>query len=245
MFRTISTMGVIVLCVFSTVAQAAIVIGGTRVVFPAKARDVSLRIENKGDDPTLVQVWIDDGDERSTPTTARAPFAITPPVFRIDPGQGHALRIVHVGEDQPHDREVLYWLNVLEIPPKAMEADGKNVLQLSFRHRLKLFHRPKDLPTPPERAMSALKWSLEPGADTKRLRVDNPSPYHVSFNAIDLHAREASDGALMLGGGMVKPGESTSFPWPKGRHGFDAARVAFVSINDFGAAIGGSAALDP
>jgi len=96
--------------------RAGVVIGGTRVVFPGASRDIAVRIENKGQEPALVQAWIDDGDARSTPENARAPFAITPPVFRIDPGRGHALRIVHVGGHPPSDREVLYWLNVLEIP---------------------------------------------------------------------------------------------------------------------------------
>lgn len=245
MFRAIPAIAFIALCAFTTVTQAAVVIGGTRVVFPAKGRDVSLRIENKGSDPALVQVWIDDGDERSTPTTANAPFAITPPVFRVDPGQGHALRIVHVGDEVPREREALYWLNVLEIPPKASETDGKNVLQLAFRHRLKLFHRPEGLRTAPERAPSALKWSVVRDGDAPNLRVENPSPYHVSFNAVDLRSRALDAPPVPLGGGMVKPGESTRFPWPKDRHGFEPARVDFVTINDFGAAISGSAVLNP
>lgn len=245
MFRTISALALVTLCACVTVAHAAVVIGGTRVVFPAPARDVSLRIENKGSDPALVQVWIDDGDERSTPSSANAPFAITPPVFRVDPGHGHAVRIVHVGDGQPRDRESLYWLNVLEIPPKAGEVEGKNVLQLAFRHRLKLFHRPKDLPTAPEQAVSTLKWSIEGEASARQLRVQNPSPYHVSFNAIALHARAADTAPLALGGGMVKPGESTSFPWPREGRDVEAVKVAFVTINDFGAAIDGTAVLKP
>lgn len=245
MFRAMSTIGFVALIAQATVLHAAVVIGGTRVVFPAKDRDVSLRIENKGSDPALVQAWIDDGDERSTPSSATAPFAITPPVFRIDPGHGHALRIVHVGDEAPRDREALYWLNVLEIPPKAAETDGKNVLQLAFRHRLKIFHRPAELSVSPERAATMLTWSLDNDGEAPRLRVENPSPYHVSFNAVDLHARETGHAPLSLGGGMVKPGGSTSFAWPKGQPRFEAARVAFVSINDFGAAISGSAMLGP
>ncbi|MEZ2417414.1 molecular chaperone [Luteibacter sp. RCC_6_2] len=243
MFRTKPTILAIVLALCGTsTANAAVVIGGTRVIFPAQARDVSLRLENKGGDPALVQVWVDDGDERSTPTSAHAPFAITPPVFRIDPGNGHALRIVHVGDGMPSDKEVLYWLNVLEIPPKASDVEGKNVLQFAFRHRLKLFHRPKGLPSSPDRAAAALRWSIERGANGSSLKVVNPSPYHVSFNAVDLHA--GADSPVSLGGGMVAPGASFGFPLSKDKASFDTAKVAFVTINDFGATVRGSAAVD-
>lgn len=233
---------VLTLCGISA-ANAAVVIGGTRVVFPAQVRDVSLRLENKGDDPALVQVWVDDGDERSTPASAQAPFAITPPVFRIDPGNGHALRLVHVGDELPRDKEVLYWLNVLEIPPKASDVEGKNVLQLAFRHRLKLFHRPKGLPSSPDRAVATLRWSIEQGADGASLKVMNPSPYHVSFNAVDLHAGDGAGASVSLGGGMVAPGASLGFPLSKDRADSDTAKVAFVTINDFGATVRGSAAV--
>ncbi|WP_426286745.1 fimbrial biogenesis chaperone [Luteibacter sp. E-22] len=245
MLRTKPTILAIVLALCGiSVANAAVVIGGTRVVFPAQTRDVSLRLENKGGDPALVQVWVDDGDERSTPTSAHAPFAITPPVFRIDPGNGHALRIVHVGDDVPRDKEVLYWLNVLEIPPKASDAESKNVLQFAFRHRLKLLHRPKDLPSSPDRAVATLRWSIEQGVDGASLKVVNPSPYHVSFNAVDLHTSEGAGSPVSLGGGMVAPGASLGFPLSKDRDSFDTAKVDFVTINDFGATVRGSAAVD-
>jgi chaperone protein EcpD len=221
-----------------------VVIGGTRVVFPAQARDVSLKIQNKGDEPALVQVWIDDGDEASSPATARAPFAITPPMFRIDPGQGHALRIVHVGEAAPRDREVLYWLNVLEIPPKAREAEGKNVLQFAFRHRLKLFHRPADLASPPERAASMLRWTMDRKEKRLSLRVDNPSPYHVSFQTIDVLDEKGAK-RVALGGGMVAPGAFAQFPLPAGKHSVQVTKVEFATINDYGAVLPLSATVGP
>lgn len=230
---------------FFTLAQAhaAIVIGGTRVVFPATSRDVSLKIQNKGSDPALVQTWIDDGDAKSTPATAKAPFAITPPVFRIDPAQGHSLRIVHVGDTLPAERESVYWLNVLEIPPRSAEAEGKNVLQLAFRHRIKLFHRPADLPSPPDKAPSTLRWSVERGGAHVQVRVDNPSPYYVSFNAVTLPAAKDGDAPLSLGGGMVDPGGHTRFPVPDAHAQRRIHEIGFATINDYGATIPGSAAI--
>jgi chaperone protein EcpD len=238
-------MGAAIFFACATAAHAAVVIAGTRVVFPAPARDVSLKVENKGKEPALVQAWIDDGDEASSPSTARAPFAITPPVFRIDPGQAHTLRIVHAGDDTPREKEKLYWLNVLEIPPKPSDAEGKNILQFAFRHRLKLFHRPKGLSMPPERAVPSLRWSIEAEAGKAQLRVDNASPYHVSFNAIGVSPAVTASGSHALGGGMVGPGASARFSLPDAASRLRDMKVDFVTINDFGAAIPGSAAVEP
>ena len=228
----------------SAPAHAGVVIGGTRVVFPAGKRDVSIRVENKGDAPALVQVWIDDGDERSTPETARAPFAMTPPVFRIDPGRGHALRIVHVGDTLPVDREKLYWLNVLEIPPKPTDSDGANTLQFAFRHRVKLMHRPADLSMTPAKASSALRWSIDRDGEPLRLRVTNASPYVVSFNDVSVAGGD-EDKSTSLGGGMVLPGASTTFALPAALRSFAGGDVSFATINDYGAIVPSTSPVQP
>lgn len=231
----------IMAALFSAGATAAIVISGTRVVFPGDRRDVAVRIQNKGDEPALVQAWIDEGDHASTPQTASGPFVITPPVFRVDPGHGHTLRIVHVGDGAPVDAEKLYWLNVMEIPPKAETGSDTNVLQFAFRHRLKLIHRPKELPMPVDRAAATLVWSVVRDAGHPTLAVRNPSPYVVSFNDVSL----LEDGAapVSLGGGMVLPGATTRIKLKDGAVGKGARGIAYAVINDFGAVVAGHAEL--
>lgn len=229
----------------SSSAQGAVVISGTRVVFPAQQRDVAIRIQNKGDEPALVQAWIDDGDDASTPQTAISPFVMTPPVFRIDPGQAHALRIVHVGDTLPTDRETLYWLNVLEIPPKAEKAADQNLLQFAFRHRLKLFHRPDGLPLPVVRATEKLHWSLAPEKGDPALHLRNDSPYVVSFNDVTLFADGTRARSWPLGGATVKPGASLRLALPADAVVTEAARVAYATINDFGAVVSGTATVTP
>lgn len=222
-------------------ANAGVVIGGTRVVFPGASRDIAVRVENKGQEPALIQAWIDDGDARSTPETAHAPFAITPPVFRIDPGRGHALRIVHVGGHPPSDREALYWLNVLEIPPSPEAGKAVNTLQFAFRHRLKLLHRPSGLAVEPAGAPGLLTWSIEREGGLSRLRVRNPSPYVVSFNEVAIVANGAPGETMPLGGGMVVATGQTTWPLPKGKVAPVGAVVKFASINDYGATVPGTA----
>lgn len=232
--RAVAPLSLALWAAIGSSAHAGVVIGGTRVIFPGASRDVAVRIENKGEAPALVQVWVDDGDERSTPETAHAPFAITPPVFRIDPGRGHALRIVHVGDTAPADRETLYWLNVLEIPPKPDAGAGANLLQFAFRHRVKLMHRPARLPVGPSEAPSSLRWSLGKDGAKNALAVSNPSPYVVSFNDVSITAGGA---ATSLGGGMVLPGSTTTFPLKGAPLADEAGEVRFATINDYGAIV--------
>ncbi|MET0256882.1 MAG: fimbria/pilus periplasmic chaperone [Luteibacter sp.] len=233
----------VIVSLLSTQASAAIVIGGTRVVFPGDRRDVAVRIQNKGDEPALVQAWIDEGDVASTPQNAEGPFVITPPVFRVDPGHGHTLRIVHVGTSAPVDAEKLYWLNIMEIPPKADAGSDANVLQFAFRHRLKVLHRPKDLSLPVDRAASALRWSLVRHEGRSTLAVTNASPYVVSFNNVTL-LKEGAE-SFSLGGGMVLPGATTRMKLRDGTTGKGATGVSYALINDFGAVVRGNAGLVP
>ena len=72
------------LCLLAPGAHASVVIGGTRVVFPASQGEVTVRLSNSAAHPALVEAWIDDGDVQSTPDTANTPFLITPPLFRME-----------------------------------------------------------------------------------------------------------------------------------------------------------------
>lgn len=238
--RAVACLALVAACAVPD-ANAGIVIGATRVVFPGASRDVSVRVENKGEDPALVQAWIDDGDDRSSPENARAPFAITPPIFRIDPGRGHALRIVHVGAPAPVDREVLYWLNVLEIPPSPETGKGVNTLQFAFRHRLKLLHRPSGLDMIPANAPSLLAWSIEGEGARRRLRVDNPSPYVVSFNEVTIVAGQSPSASFSLGGGMAPAKGQASWPLSQDTPPAGGVAVTFGTINDYGAVVPGTA----
>src|SRR5579871_899957 len=104
--------------VVSFAAQAAITITGTRVIYPAQNREVNVRLNNVDSRPVLVQAWLDDGDAAAAPNEIKVPFTLLPSVFRVEPHRGQALRIMFAGGDMPTDRESVYWLNVLEIPPK-------------------------------------------------------------------------------------------------------------------------------
>lgn len=216
--------------------RANVIINGTRVVFPAQQRDVTVRLDNKGSRPSLIQAWIDSGNPHSTPNTAKAPFLITPPIFRIDAHKAQSLRIIFTHADLPTDRESLFWLNVLEIPPKPTKRDlqgSKNYLQLAIRSRLKLFYRPAGLKGDPLKAPAKVSWHVARHQDGWTLRADNPTPYHVTLSRVQLSVGGTT---YTADSGMIDPRSSLTL------HVKDLKRapptgtpVRYDAINDFGA----------
>lgn len=220
----------------STSAYASVVIGGTRVVYNEGAREVSVQLDNNGDLPSLVQSWIDAGNLNSSPEDADTPFVLTPPIARVNAHSGQALRIAFTGTAQPlpQDKESVFWLNVLDIPPEPTAKPGadKNFIQLAFRSRIKLFYRPKGLTGSANEAPDALQWRQgrsEKGA--KAIIASNPTPYNVSMIAVNaVYGQKNVE--LASQGYMLAPGEQHAFELPN-ESGAPTA-VNYAAINDFG-----------
>lgn len=220
----------LVLC--AAQAHAGIVISGTRVVFPGNEHEVTIKITNEGTSPVLVQAWVDSGAQNASPTNIDVPFTLTPPLFRLEAGKGQTLRMMHGGEPMPTDKESLFWLNVLEVPPKAAAEDA-NKLQLAFRTRIKVMYRPADLPGSANEASQRLTWAIQQAEDGKYvLQATNPTPYVVNVGSVALKSGWQSYDA---GAGYILPGSTHSFPIA----GFNATptadvKVTFGAINDWG-----------
>jgi P pilus assembly chaperone PapD len=220
---------------FASTARANVVIGGTRVVFPASQGETTIRLSNQGKQPALVEAWIDEGNVRSTPNSTHAPFLITPPLFRMDAGKDQSMRILFTGKagSLPSDRESLFWLNVLEIPPKPKNANGKNLLQFAVRSRLKLFYRPADLPGSSVNAPDKLVWKATTRAGGVTLQVHNPTPYYITITKLALgNVKKPAP----VNAGMVAPFGDKDIKVPGARGAMAGASVTFTTINDYGAA---------
>jgi len=215
--------------------HASVVIGTTRIIYPQRDKEVTVRLESKNQAPVLVQVWLDSGDEHSTPDRATVPFIATPPIFRMDPGKQQVVRLAYTGDTLPTEQESLFWLNLLEVPAHSQEA---NQLQLAFRSRIKLFFRPSNLPSRVDAAPGKLQWRRESTAQGQVLEVYNPTPYYVTFEQVELlesrqrHPRKAASSGA---GNMVAPGDRTRFELPslKTPPG-SAATVEFQTLDDYG-----------
>ena len=236
--RTLALLGAGVAAVLQ--AQASVVIAGTRVVYNGKDREVTVKLSNEGQLPALTQVWLDKGDASAAPAAIAVPFTVTPPMSRIDPGKGQALRFFHTGEPLPQDRESVFWLNVLEIPPTPKDQADANKLQLAFRSRIKFFYRPAGLAGSAQGAPEKIEWRLRHEAGHTLLEARNPTPYFVSFSSLQVRGAGAS--ASFEDGGMVGPGETKVFPLA-GEAPAGALKLRYRAINDFGGAIDGESPL--
>ncbi len=233
----------ICLCLAVGQAQAGVVISGTRQVYQESRREITVQVSNDDQNASrLVQIWMDGGDARMTAEHSEVPFSISPPVFRLDPGKSQAIRLTYTQEPLPVDKESLFWLNVLEVPPEAqrpaaaLAEDSPNQLRFAFRIRTKVFFRPRDLPGTAQDAPGKLTWTLRTGKQAV-LRVFNPSPFHVTFHEVALIMGAQVDAPRVPTEqqGMVAPYASLDLVLPPMMHTVPAdAQVQFQYIDDFG-----------
>ncbi|KVA76226.1 fimbrial protein [Burkholderia ubonensis] len=215
-------------------AHAGIQVGGTRVIFDAKVdvRDASVAVRNKGETPYVIQIFVDDGNGN----TRRMPFTVTPPLFRLDGGKEQlvGVRYVKRGAGLPQDVESVYWINVKEIPPTEKRKADVNTLRIAVLTRIKLFYRPAGLAGHAADAPSQLKWSVvaSPIGKGVALKVSNPTPYHVTFSTIELHAEQNAS----INADMVNPRSDLIVPIPsKAVSQLGPVKFSYTTINDYGA----------
>lgn len=241
--KIIAVMALIFTCQH---AWADIVINGTRVIYNEKEKEINVRLTNEGTRPLLVKSWLDKGIAEESPENIDVPFVINPPVSRIDSKKGQVLRISKLANALPKDRESIFYLNVLEVPPK-MKASEKNApeagndaasssrLQLAFRTRIKFFWRPANLANQSvAEASRALKWQVVNAPKGWAVKVTNNTPYYFSFSKISAAGQPVK-------ASMVAPMSTGEFPavnsTPKPGNG----KVEFSWINDYGTDVDDSA----
>ncbi|CAI1072020.1 Chaperone protein fimC precursor [Serratia quinivorans] len=198
------------------VAQAGVVVGGTRLVYDGGKKESSLSVSNPDKIPYLMQSWV----EPQNGGAEKAPFIITPPLFRLDGGQENVLRVVRAGGNLPEDKESLYWMNIKSIP-SAAKSVSQNTLQIAVKTRIKLIYRPKGLKGLPEESASLLKWQRS----GSQLQVTNPTPFYMNFQSVTVSGKEVPDVTY------VAPMSSASFALPTGVSG---GAVRWKIINDYG-----------
>ncbi len=170
----------------SQMAQAAVSLDRTRVVFDGELKSITLNISNNNKQlPYLAQGWIDnDKNEKIT-----SPLIVLPPVQRIEPGKASQIKIEALPAISalPQDKESLFYFNLREIPPKS---DKPNTLQIALQTRVKLFYRPKAL----KAGKNGAPWQeqLILNKQGEHVMVKNPTPYYVTI--INAAANDKSAG---------------------------------------------------
>lgn len=215
---------------------AAMTISGTRVIFPAAQKEVNVRTNNKGTEPALVQVWVDDGSSNAKINNVTVPFIVTPPVFRVESGKGQSVRMIYNGMALPQDKESVFWFNMLEIPAVQKDSADKNKLELAFRTRIKIFYRPTALNSSSAEQAEKLQWELVNDSQKGQgVKVTNPSPYYFSF---DSGSVTAGGKKVELKTDMLAP-LSTSVFYPNSKVS-GISTMSYKLLNDYGSAIDGN-----
>ena len=240
--KSLVPLGALALWMGAGCAQASIVITGTRVIYPEAEREVTVRVDNVGNTPELVQTWLDEGNPKTLPGESKAPFTVVPPLFRLDPKKGQSLRLIYTHDPLPKDKESVFWLNVLEVAPRDASTsanDSPNKLQLAFRTRIKLFFRPTGLTGHADDGATQLSWRFVNKSDGGYvLEASNPTPYNVTFSRLAATA----GGAHWTNdkGGMVGPGGKENFDMGDVQTVPPASVVVeYTFINDFGVGVKG------
>ncbi|MBW5407366.1 molecular chaperone [Morganella morganii] len=200
---------------------------GTRYIYPENEKDITVRINNESATPAFVQYWLDPGGSEELPAKLPVtPFELTPPVSRINPGTNQILRIRLMDKSGiPADRESLWWLNVLDIPPisKTSSVKDKDSVQLAVRSRFKVFYRPAGLS---DRNTATQQVIFQSGSHT--IQVNNNSPYHITITEITL----ADKKQILHKSFMLQPKSRSEIAVKRAvKHG---DRLIISNINDYG-----------
>lgn len=202
-----------------TLAQAAdvggVTVGGTRLIYDGGKKEASLSVTNSDTNPYLIQSWA----ETRNGGAEKAPFIVTPPLFRLEGNEQNLLRIVRTGGNLPEDRESLYWLNIKSIPAGS-KKEGANTLQIAVKTSIKLLYRPQGLKGVPENVTNKLTWSQS----GTRLSVKNPTPFVMNFRQVKVGGQEIKDVNYVL------PMSEATFTVPANASG----TVSWKLISDYG-----------
>jgi len=212
---------VVGLVLSSSIAQASVVVGGTRLVFDGTKNNAVISVENKDQNSNIVQSWLSVVDAASP---AKDAFIITPPLFRLKAREKGFVRIVRSGKMLPDDRESMFWLNIKGIPATEYIPD-KNVVQFAINSKIKLIYRPAALKgNTPESYADKLRWGKE-GAS---LTVKNSSPVYMNFSQVSINGKNIS------GAWFAAPFSTLKIPVRRNLSSAGKKEITWSVINDYG-----------
>lgn len=209
----------------SQVAQGAIALDRTRVIFDGGQKSITLNISNNNKQlPYLAQGWL----ENSTGEKINSPLVVLPPMQRVEPGASSQIKIeaLHAISQLPQDKESLFYFNLREIPPKS---DKPNTLQIALQTRVKLFYRPKAIKLDKMAAPIQDKLILNKSGD--KVIVKNPTPYYVTIINATENDKSATLKAKSFKPVMIEPFGEMSLGVKPSELG---NRPVLTYINDYG-----------
>lgn len=204
--------------------QRGVSLSQTRVVFNAQAPGVTVTVRNHSDHAWLTRAQVLTASDGTQAT----PFMVTPPLFRLEPDSRSAVRVLYRRDAVlPTDRESVFYLSVLTIPPSppagAGDAPAASArVTVGIDSVIKLFYRPAGLTPAPQAA--AQRLTVRHQGD--RVTVSNPTPYYQTLAGFSLDGKPV---ALSAADSMIAPFSSRQYP-----AGGYPREAQWSVINDYG-----------
>ena len=153
----------------------------TRVILN-EGKGSSIQFNNKTTDDLLLRAWVSDYNKSDKLNN----FVISPPLYRIKSKENIQFRINLVSDKLPRNRESVFHINVLSIPPMV----SKTQLQFAINSRVKLFYRPYEIAEKynDEKVISEL--SVVGG--NSEVIIKNPSDFHVTLDSVMVNSQRVS-----------------------------------------------------
>lgn len=206
----------IIMCLSISQATAAVVVGGTRFIYPQDKKMIAVPVDNTDKKAAyLIQSWIEKADG----ITKSKDFILTPVLFQLDAGKKGILRVMLKQAVFAEDRETLLWLNIRGIP--ETDEYRKNKLQVVINSKFKFFYRPAGLTEPD---YDDLRYEKK----GNKINIINNTPFHITVRHLTVNDKEytVSD--------MIIPFESLTVPLTA-IHSNDTITASYIS--DFGGII--------
>lgn len=221
---------IILLFFISTDVISAINIDRSRVIINANEKRASFNLISSDEKPTLVQLWIDNGNPGELPEGITSPVIITRPVFKINPGQIYPSDLLVVSKDSlPKDRESMFFLNIFQIPSTkksdAMDSQKQDVT-VFLRLRVKVFVRPTGVEPLNKDELNKIEFKIDESDGHRYLSIHNPTPWNITL--LDLKSADNS----IVENLILEPKSYKKINIPSGN--ISANDINFYVLNDFG-----------
>ncbi|MCR6275213.1 fimbrial biogenesis chaperone, partial [Escherichia coli] len=160
----------------ATASSGGITLDVSRVIFDAKNNSQSFTMKNTSSQ--MVLLIRATANNYYSNDSKDVPFFITPPLNRIEPNSDIQFRINKLDsvEKLPKDRESLFAINVLAIPPKKEKAG----VQMALNTKIKLIFRPSEISD--SLTIEHLQDKLILSKDKNGIRIENPTPYFITIS---------------------------------------------------------------
>lgn len=208
-------------------ASASVTMLGNRIIYAEESKDKTLLFSNDNETPSLVQIWTDINNTKSTPENADGPFVAVPAIFNITENNKQNVKLTFTGSNLPDDRESVFYFNYLSIPSVKKEDADKNKLMIVVTNRLKLFYRPTAIGNETNSVIDKLEFTR----NGSNLDVRNPTPFHASISFVTLS--NGKQRQQIEDTSMIPPFSAAKWPLAAG-YKTGKVTVSLGAINDYG-----------